>query len=126
MLMQTFLALFGYLTAIAADDGLAKRPAPETLDLPGLICFWDFQEAGGDLRQARGLHNYALREHQGKIARVQGGVCGPYSARIEQGQWLSIDRDDCPGLMIERAFSLDARKPWLAEALYGHMNVHSQ
>ena len=105
MLMQTFLAMFGYLTAIAADDGLAKRPAPETLDLPGLICFWDFQEAGGDLRQARGLHNYALREHQGKIARVQGGVWGPYSARIEQGQWLSIDRDDCPGLMIHGAIA---------------------
>jgi len=86
--------------AEAADETIPHRPAPKTLDLPGLICFWDFQEIGGEPRRSMGPHDYPLREHHGKIVRVQDGVWGPYSSKIEQMQWLSIDRGDCPALMI--------------------------
>lgn len=84
----------------ATDETASPPPAPKTLDLPGLVCFWDFQEMGGQPRRSRGPHDYPLREQIGKIARAQDGVWGPYSARIEPRQWLSIDREDCPALMI--------------------------
>lgn len=86
--------------AEAVDETKSPRTAPESLDIPGLVCFWDFQEEGGHLRRSRGAHDYPLSERNGKIARVQDGVWGPYSAEIEIAQWLGIDRDDCPALMI--------------------------
>jgi hypothetical protein len=86
--------------AETVDQIVEQHPVPKTVDLPGLICFWDFQELGGDLRWSRGPYRYPLREHQGKIVRVQDGVWGAYSARVAPTQWLSIDRNKCPALMI--------------------------
>jgi hypothetical protein len=89
--------------AEATDETASPRPAPKTLDLSGLVCFWDFQEVGGQLRRSRGPHDYPLREQFGKISRVRDGVWGPYSARIEPRQWLSIERGDCPALDVHGA-----------------------
>jgi hypothetical protein len=89
--------------AEATDETASPRPAPKPLDLSGLVCFWDFQEVGGQPRRSRGPHDYPLREQFGKIARAEDGVWGPYSARIEPRQWLSIDRADCPALDIHGA-----------------------
>lgn len=103
MLVIAFFVAGRCTTGNAAVKIIAQRAAPVTLDLPGLICFWDFQEMGGESRQSRGPHNYPLCEHHGKIIRVQDGVWGPYSAKIEPAQWLSIDRDECPALLIHGA-----------------------
>jgi hypothetical protein len=107
--------------AEATDHTGPLRAAPKVLDVPGLICFWDFQEPGGQLRRSRGPYDYRLRERLGEIARVEDGVWGPYSARIKPTQWLSIDRDDCPALMIKGNgaqytilawIKRDSERPW--------------
>jgi hypothetical protein len=63
--------------AEATDETAFPRPAPKPLDLSGLVCFWDFQEIGGQVRRSRGPHDYPLREQFGKIARAEDGVWGP-------------------------------------------------
>jgi len=70
------------------------------LDVPDLICFWDFQEETGTPRHSKGLKDYPLVEFQGPIERIAGGIWGQYSARIDRGQWLRIPRKDCPALDI--------------------------
>ncbi len=76
------------------------RPAPKSLDVPGLVCFWDFQEEAGQPRRSRGPHAYALEERLGPIRRVAGGIWGPYSAHIDGGQWFCCPREACPALNI--------------------------
>ncbi len=71
-----------------------KRMSP--LDMPGLISFWDFQDAGK--RKAKGPGKYALEEMAGAVARVEvpGAPFGPYAARIQDGQWFRTLRKSCP------------------------------
>jgi hypothetical protein len=70
------------------------------LDLPGLICFWDFQESAGQPRVAKGPHDYVLTEQAGPIARVDDGVFGNHAMRIEHGQYLSVSKFNAPALNI--------------------------
>ncbi len=78
------------------DGGIAQDPR----GVPGLISFWDFQEDAGEDRAASGSHAYRLREGVGPVRRVADGVCGPYAAFIDFGQWLRAPRADCPALDI--------------------------
>jgi hypothetical protein len=91
------LALLNSAGYRAFAEDAAPRPPPP-LDLPGLLCFWDFQEDAGSPRVAKGPHAYALNEMAGPVARTEGGVFGPYSARLKKGQWFSIPRANCPAL----------------------------
>lgn len=68
---------------------------------PDLICFWDFQENAGNDRVSTGHHGYRLVERSGPIKRVDDGVIGRYAMHLDEGQWLTIDRADCPALNIE-------------------------
>lgn len=69
--------------------------------LPGLVCFWDFQEPAGRPRLAKGPHGYALQERAGPVERVAGGVFGEHALELKRGQYLGIDRADCPALDIQ-------------------------
>lgn len=70
------------------------------LNVPGLVCFWDFQEPEGKARLSRGPHSYDLHEASGRVARVEGGVFGPYAAQLHRGDYFSIPRAECPALNI--------------------------
>jgi hypothetical protein len=72
------------------------------LHIPGLVCFWDFQEPAGALRTARGPHTYALREGDKAVERVDDANApfGRYAARFEVNHWLFIPRRECPALGI--------------------------
>lgn len=73
---------------ICAEDML-----PAGMDkLDGLVAFWDFQEEAGQPRVSRGPVSLALQEKKGPIERAEGGVFGPYSARIKRGQWFMLAR----------------------------------
>jgi hypothetical protein len=85
--------------AVLAFSLSSAEPA-KPADFAGLICFWDFQENAGEPRVSKGPHTYALKEMAGTIERVEGGVFGPYAAKLKKGQWLSILRKDCPALDI--------------------------
>lgn len=78
------------------------RPADRLLptDVKNLVCFWDFQEAAGEDRVAKGPNAYRLKEAGGPIARADDGVFGMHSAELKQGQWFRIARADGPALDI--------------------------
>lgn len=65
---------------------------------PDLAAFWDFQEEAGSPRVAKGPHPYLLGEQGGPIERADGGVFGPYAAKVAFGQWFNLPRRDCPEL----------------------------
>jgi hypothetical protein len=67
---------------------------------PGLVAFWDFQEAEGEPRISQGRNSYALREMAGSVKRVEDGVFGPYSAELENGEWFSLPRKEAQELNI--------------------------
>ena len=73
---------------------------PDPLGLPGLLCFWDFQDEPGRGRGSKGPHAYALREQAGPVDRVavDGSPFGRYAARVRQGQWFAIPRAECRAL----------------------------
>ena len=92
------------LSLLAAPPVAGAAPPLRPTDVPGLVCFWDFQSTpqggpGADLTAA-GPHGYTLTEMNGPIARVGGGPFGPAALRIERGQWLRIPRADCPALLL--------------------------
>lgn len=65
---------------------------------PALVSFWDFQEESGTARVAKGPCPYRLTEMAGQIERVEGGLFGPYTARVAFGQWWNLPRAQCPSL----------------------------
>ncbi|MBE7464525.1 MAG: LamG domain-containing protein [Planctomycetes bacterium] len=72
------------------------------LEVPGLLVFWDFQEAGGEARVSRGPQRYALCEQNGPVERVEvpGAPWGPFAAKLNEGQWFNLPRAQCPALDI--------------------------
>ncbi|NOU86631.1 LamG domain-containing protein [Paenibacillus sp. LMG 31460] len=68
------------------------------LQQDSLVSFWDFQEAEGQSRVAKGPFPYVLDEMSGPIKRVEEGVLGTYAAKLEYGQWFNLPRKDCPAL----------------------------
>jgi len=94
------VGLLGLVASASIADSPSK-PAMTSLhptDAKGLICFWDFQEDAGQVRHAKGAHDYPLVERNGPIRRVEGGVWGRYCAKLDQGQWLCVRRQDCLAL----------------------------
>jgi len=104
------------------------QTAQRITGLPGLISFWDFAEAPGSPRIARGRHAYALKEGQGPVGRSEGGIFGPHSAELKRGDYFVIPRAECPGLHLTGSLSLVAwikrhRKPEVqCEAIAGCWN----
>ncbi len=87
--------------ALLAGDLAATDPASAVLEVPGLVAFWDFQEDAGQPRLSKGGSlAYALQERGGPVERAEGGVFGPYSARISRGQWLMVPRRELGELDI--------------------------
>jgi hypothetical protein len=81
-----------------AEAGQGGDVSAEVMrSMPGLVAFWDFQEEGG---QPRVSASHRLQERKGPVERVEGGVFGPFSARIKRGQWMMIERGDLGALNI--------------------------
>lgn len=70
------------------------------LDISGLLCFWDFQEAKGEARVAQGPFAYALQERCGTLPRADDGVFGAHSALFDGTKYLEIPRAQCPELDV--------------------------
>ena len=68
--------------------------------IPGLVAFWDFQEAAGSDRVSKGAFQYKLEEMNGPIKTADGGVFGLRCADIAWGQWFRIKRADASGLNL--------------------------
>lgn len=72
--------------------------ASSPLEVPGLLCFWDFQGSPGDDLVAKGPYPYRLRERDGPLFRVAEGVFGAQSIWLSRQTWLEIPRTACPAL----------------------------
>lgn len=72
-----------------------KQSAVRQVD--GLVAFWDFQEPAG---QPRRSESFDLIEQSGPIQRVDDGVFGPFSARLDRGQYFKIARNEIGTLDI--------------------------
>jgi hypothetical protein len=72
------------------------------LDVPNLLCFWDFQEPPGRERVAKGRFSYRLQEKDGPVERVavNDAPFGPYAAELGRAGWLNLLRPDCPALNL--------------------------
>lgn len=92
---------------------MALRVLPSAVDLPGLVSFWDFQEPAGEARVDLGAHAYRLREAAGPVARVDGGVFGPYAAFLQRGDFFIIPRKECPALDLSGAGAQVSVVAWL-------------
>lgn len=87
----------------APKSGTSKATpasADTVLKMKGLVAFWDFQEAAGQPRVAKGSEPYSLQEMKGPIQRTDDGVFGPWSVDIKRGQWLMIPRAQVGALDI--------------------------
>jgi len=62
------------------------------LNHPGLVGFWDFQEAPGQPKKSKGPYPLDLEEMAGPVERAEDGRFGPYSANLREGDWLRIPR----------------------------------
>lgn len=69
-------------------------------EIPGLLAFWDFQEAEGENRISKGVRPFSLQERDGAITREKDGVFGPYSARLGGGAWFCLPRGGSGALNI--------------------------
>lgn len=73
---------------------------PPLANLPhdGLVSFWSFQEAPGEIKRASGAGAYILQERGGSVPIVNdaGGPFGPRALAFGAGPWLEIPRADCP------------------------------
>lgn len=92
---------------------MTRRELPCAVGLPGLVSFWDFQEPAGEARADLGANDYRLREGAGPVARVEGGVFGPYAAFLQPGDFFVIPRAECPALNLCGAAAQVSVVAWL-------------
>lgn len=92
--LVTFALVVSWTAAVDAQE----KPNA-AVDLPGLLCFWDFQQKADDGYVSRGAYAYKLQPKNGPITTSEEGVFGG-SLQVRQGQWLMIPRAECPGLNL--------------------------
>lgn len=76
LLLFTFFVASSYSMADTVDEIVEQRPAPKTVDLPGLICFWTFKspEANCDGQEDHtAIHSVNTKERLSVFKTVSGG-----------------------------------------------------
>ncbi|HEV7348311.1 LamG domain-containing protein [Telluribacter sp.] len=99
---MTFLFLSLLLTAISGfiQPGDETVPTADVIQqTPGLVAFWDFQEAAGQDRVSK-HGQYRLQEKGGTVERVEDGVLGTYSARLVDEKYFLLSRKELRELNI--------------------------
>jgi len=70
-------------------------------DIPGLVSFWNFRETGETFTAEQG-EPYTLTSQSGPLTVIEDpeAAFGGTALILEEGQWLSIPRHECPRLDI--------------------------
>jgi len=72
----------------------------EPQDATGLISFWNFNQSGTSFVADQG-EPYCLQSQSGRLDIIEDSSCyGGAALVIQEGQWLSIPRNECPLLDI--------------------------
>lgn len=86
-------------------------------EVPGLLAFWTFQEEGGEPRRSiAGVGDFPLVEQAGIIERIRpddGAPFGPFAARLREGQWLLLPREQIGPLNIHGKTAQVTVAAWL-------------
>lgn len=85
---------------------LGKAFAADPVSIPNLVAYWDFNEAAGQERIAKGPYAYRLREMGGPIETAGKTPYGTCSVHLKENQWFYIPRGEFPALDI---YGPDAR-----------------
>lgn len=108
----------------AGQPGHGMHPAM----IGDLVSFWDFHEEAGAVRKATGPFPAALREVNGPIASVPGGIFQGRCAELVRGQYFVLPHDECGPLALSSELTVVAwvqrfRKPEIeCEAVAGLWN----
>lgn len=84
----------------------AEAPGDDSLIIstPGLVAYWDFNEAPGQPRISEaGIGTHALQEVHGPIARKDEGPFSGHCAYFDGSQWLKIPYQETGALNISGA-----------------------
>lgn len=86
----------------------------EPRDIPGLVSYWHFQDAGEEFVAQQGKP-YKLSSRSGPLQVVHdaGSPMAGRALRLEEGQWLSIPRRECPDLDFHGARSGHTVVAWI-------------
>lgn len=110
---------------VSSRSGRKEHTTPDFI--PGLVCWWDFEEEPGQPRRSRGPCEIELLEGAGPVERGESGLAGSHCAILKHGQFFYTPNRECGPLMLDR-FSLVAwvwrqRKPEVqCEAVAGIWN----
>lgn len=113
-----------------------RQKLPTPIDLPDLLCFWDFQDEKNEY-MAQGSHAYLLRPVDKPVPRVAEGVFGANSVRLGRGHGaLYIPRRDCPALNLRGPKARVSLVAWIkrekgapagnCQAVAGMWNEHAK
>lgn len=83
------------LTPVGDDSTLSA-----ILKTPNLVAVWDFKEAAGQDRKARGLAGFPLREQNGSLPRMSEGPLSGYSVLFDNDAYLSLPNAETGQLNI--------------------------
>ncbi|WFB34893.1 LamG domain-containing protein [Kiritimatiellota bacterium B12222] len=83
------------------SPNLSMRVPFQPQDIPGLISFWNFQQSGEQFVAEQG-EPYCLYSQSGPLQVIEDkdAAYGGKALVLEEGQWLSIPRKQCPRLDI--------------------------
>ncbi|WP_381519071.1 LamG domain-containing protein [Spirosoma soli] len=70
------------------------------LKMPNLVALWDFKEAEGQNRKARGVSEFPLKETDGTLARINEGPLSGYSTLFTGDAYLSLPNSETGRLNI--------------------------
>lgn len=70
------------------------------LSTKGIVALWDFKEEAGQPRKAFGRVEFALKEINGIIPRLNEGPLSGFSAEFGTGSYLSLDHSETGALNI--------------------------
>lgn len=96
------------------------KPIADPCALPGLVAFWDFQEAVGGGFVSRGAHRYLLRAQGAAITVAEEGVFGRHSLAFDGRGWLRAERAECPALNLSGRDARFSVVAWIKRAKASH------
>ncbi|MEZ4902752.1 MAG: hypothetical protein R2822_13855 [Spirosomataceae bacterium] len=110
LLSQAFLAL--------GQSNVNQRILFNIKSTRGLVAFWDFKEEEGQVRKAVGKAAFPLKEQNGTIPRLHEGPLSGYSAKFDNGSYLSLPNTATGALNIygkKQGVTVVAWVKWIGE-----------
>ncbi|MDP8245423.1 MAG: hypothetical protein P9L94_15165 [Candidatus Hinthialibacter antarcticus] len=101
--MRTMFGLFFGIFVVVSSGSASESAGFNNLILttPGLVAFWDFDEAPGEARVSKGgAETHVLQEVNGPIERVEAGPFSRYAAHLKGGEWFYIPYEELGELNI--------------------------